>query len=164
MKPWFRYQWSSLTLNKNCSLVCLLPTLFLDQSLIQLLSVSNSGLKFGYSAVFVPPGFFVPDRHQLVDMFVNFYLLDLCENSIGFLTMSWSTICDGNDKISLFTLGARLDVQNWFPKLLVSLNFMDLIESSNFLFQFLVSIFGALYLTNRFIWDHTPLSNVLVLL
>jgi len=81
--------------NKSWSLSGVLQTLFLDQDLIQLLSGSNSGLNFESSAALgSQKSFQVPKRQQLVDMFVNFYLLDLCDNSIGFLnelkyTLGW---------------------------------------------------------------------------
>jgi len=51
MKKWFLYQILSLTFNKSWSLSWVQQTLFLDQDLIQLLSVSYSGLKFECSVV-----------------------------------------------------------------------------------------------------------------
>ena len=44
----------SWTLNKSCSLSGVKQTLFLDQDLFQLLSGSNSGLKFESAAIFSP--------------------------------------------------------------------------------------------------------------
>ena len=44
----------SWTLNKSVSLSGAQQTLFLDQDLFQLLSCSNSGLKFESAAVFTP--------------------------------------------------------------------------------------------------------------
>ena len=44
----------SWTLNKSCSLSGVKQTLFLDQDLFQLLSGSNSGLKFESAADFSP--------------------------------------------------------------------------------------------------------------
>ena len=71
----------SLTLNKSWSLSGVLHTLFLDQDLIQLLSVSYSGLKFECSADLAPLKYFT--NWQLwVDMFVTFYLPNSYGSSI----------------------------------------------------------------------------------
>jgi len=54
VKQCFQDQIWSLTLNKSLGLSGVLHTLFLDQDLIQLLSVLYSGLKFECSAILAP--------------------------------------------------------------------------------------------------------------
>jgi hypothetical protein len=54
IKLWLLYQQWSLTINKSCSLVCVLQTLFKDPSLNLHLSLSNRGYKFESTIVFSP--------------------------------------------------------------------------------------------------------------
>jgi hypothetical protein len=51
-KQGFPFKIQGLTLNKNCSLVCLLQTLFLDQEPNQLGNKSNRGSKMESAAIF----------------------------------------------------------------------------------------------------------------
>ena len=52
VKEWFIFKIQGLTLNKSCSIVCVLQTLFKDPSLNLSLSLTNKGHKIDSAAVF----------------------------------------------------------------------------------------------------------------
>ena len=90
-------------------------------------------------------------------MFMNFHLLELCDNSIVFLNMSWSTLREENNRISLITFGARLD----FQKLLQKQQKVSWIQPlTEFSFQFRIPYFGGLYLRSHAEPAQDPLSKV----
>jgi hypothetical protein len=49
-------------------------------------------------------------------MFATFYLPNSYGSSSGFLNMSLSPLCAGNNKVSLIKYGAQLDLQNQLEK------------------------------------------------
>ena len=100
-----------MTFNKSWSLSGVIQTLFSDQALIQLLSVSYSGPEFGCSVVLATE-IFVPDWQQRVDILWHFYRPNSYGNPIGFLNMSWSTLCAGNNEASLIKFGVHLDLRS----------------------------------------------------
>ena len=52
VKEWFIFKIQGLTLNKSCSIVCVLQTLLKDLSLNLSLSLTNKGHKIDFAAVF----------------------------------------------------------------------------------------------------------------
>ena len=53
----------------------------------------------------------IPDRQQRVDMLWHFYIPNSYGKSTRFLHMSWSTLSEENNRISLITLGTHLDLE-----------------------------------------------------
>jgi hypothetical protein len=53
---------------------------------------------------------------QQVHFFETCYRPNLCDRSIGFLNMGWSTFHGGNNEASLIKFGVHLDLRKHFPK------------------------------------------------
>ena len=164
MKQWFLYQIWSWTFNKSWSLSGVQQTLFLDQDLIPLLSISYSGLKFECSAVLAPLKFFCPrlvaSWWQVCDILSSKFIWQL--KWVPYYELKY-TLCWNQRNKSQQIWGSFI-IQKFSPEWQVHWIQLYLAKTLKSEIRFRLHLFGTFYLLTWAWSHHEPLSKVVVLL